>query len=197
MKRYLNLKIFIILINFIAVIAYANGQHVANKVEISKFDITKIRGFRADMVSVYGVYLGMKMTTAKRYLLNNDEIIMATNTNEPLSIKIYDRNAQGKMNKLLANLIWESASGGLKEIKVLEGFAPHLKGNTKRLLTLEAINTNSYISKAFLGKPDLVKRNKFTFINLVSTKYFFNKKGLIVECADVDGKKSVTFTLKD
>ncbi|PID89804.1 MAG: hypothetical protein CSA05_03410 [Bacteroidia bacterium] len=179
---------------FLIIFSLHTLQGQTHKIELTKFDITRIKNFSSDRVSAFGVCLGMSKSTAIDVIMANSEIIPLLNKNRPLTIQVYKRTPEKKFEELLMSLEWASETAGLKEIKILDACRPYLIGNTKQLMTSDVINRNSTLYKTFLGKADLTKKNDYTsFINILSTVYYYKSKKIKVEKQVIEGKTSYTF----
>lgn len=166
------------------------------KFELTETDITAIRNFRADQLTVYGVSLGMTKDEAESLLRANEGIIVEQDRWNPTRLYVYDKTPDGFKNRCILYYIWRPNDPGLACITVFEDCAKHLKGNTKLLLTLAALDLESDISKSFLRYPN---RSKLTLdipmIEVKHTTYYYEDKWLEVTHQHHMGDEGVVFAL--
>lgn len=152
---------------FLLLPLFAAAQN--SKTEITKTDITTIKNFSGDKISVFGLYLGMSKAAAKKVLDARTDIYYdphffnfpgATTNKTELTAYICDTafNSRGQRESF-ATIRWDKDSTGLTQIVIFKYLLPHVKGKTSLLFTPELVNENSPLIKKLLGKPDKVNND--------------------------------------
>lgn len=156
-------------------------QLQTSNIELTEVDITTIRGFRAGDSAVFGVSLGMTRDAARAVLSKHPFLLVKADAYYPTRLYVYDRRPDGSAGRSLLYYIWSPDDPALDEIVVFGDFIGYLKGNTKRLLSLESLDPRSSIVKTFLGQPDrsMVTRD-FPLADLRDTRYYYDAKGLTI-----------------
>lgn len=191
MKLRKHAYIFLsILILFFAVIprlfAYNNPEDTkepTNKshYDLLNYDITMLKKFDPWKISVFGVYLGMKIEEAEAIFENHRVAYIVQDKFNNNRYYLYDYKKENGKNIPLAYFKWDNRDSGLKEIIIYPGFARFLVGETKKLVTSESLNFSSYLVKNFLGYPakKLVTLN-VPSIQMKNTSYFYPDKNFQV-----------------
>lgn len=151
--------------------------------EITKVDITSYPNLPASDVSVFSIQLGMSRAEAEAQLDRQSTSLYyytdQRHFTEDYRIYVYDRDPNGQKKNCILYLIWEDNSAKLNRIVFYKDMEPYLQGNTKQLLTEEALNPESEIAKNYLGKA---AGSKVTLdvpvIHLKHTTYYYPDKGL-------------------
>ena len=157
--------------------------------ELTSVDITKVKDARGDKITVFGTRLGMTHAEAKAILDKNRQLTYKVDGANP--DRIYVNSAAGAE---LFYLIWEPGKPKLTRISIFRDFGPFLVGDTKLLLTRDAIS-DSRLRSEFLGAPD---REKVTLdipsIKLHHVSYWHEKRWIVVTLQQPEGR--VVFALE-
>ncbi len=166
------------------------------KSELTECDITSIKEFRADKVTVFGVSLGMTKEEALPLLNADERLIVKQDKFNPTWLCVYDKNPDGSEGEQVLQYVWKPTEQGLSTITIFETCSKYLKGNTKRLLTLEVLDPHSDFSKSFLGYPN---RSEVTAnipeLGLKHTSYYYDAKWLKIVHKQSEGSDSVIILL--
>lgn len=141
--------------------------------EITKVDITEFKDIKSTEIMVFGLYLNMKLEEIASAVNQYDFIYVEKDVFNETRLYLYDDKATNDDNTL-AYLILDENTLDLKEIVLYPNMIKYLIGNSKKLLTLEMINSNSDIVKYFTGVP--AERKKILDIpslHIESYEYYF------------------------
>lgn len=160
-------------------------------IEIEKTDITANKHFKSDKASFFGFKLGMGIKAAEKHWATLPQFIAKYDNlthDGTLRYYLYDKNETGEQKNCVAYLIWNKGDTAMAQISFFPDAEPYLQGNTKKLLTFEAIDVYSDLYKHFLGKasktaitldvPDIHLRHK---------TFYFHKHGIEI-CEQHDEK---------
>ncbi|MEX0966422.1 MAG: hypothetical protein WD077_04235 [Bacteroidia bacterium] len=172
------------------------AQSPNEKIEIMKTDITSVQNFNAEMVTVYGVSLGMLQHEALEILRKNDNLFVKIDNYNEYRVYVYDKNEEGERNEPILYYIWEKGATGLKMITFFTPSVEYLVGNTKDLLSLQTLDSNSGICKEFLGKCNYQKVTlDIPSIEMKHTAFYFVERGLKVTKRTDEGTSDVVFCI--
>jgi hypothetical protein len=152
------------------------------KTEITKSDITLIKNFSGDKVSVFGVYLGMNKVAAKKALQERTDILFDVDLfnsrsddpakNTELRLYVYEKNDAGEKGESLAYIMWDEGAAGITQITVFKNLLGWVKGNTENLFKEYVSNANSSFMKKLLGKPSKVDNGPYIQSNIYAARKF-------------------------
>ena len=167
-------------------------------IELTEVDITLMADIGSRDISVFGVGLGMEKARVDAILSQNTHLyfyIDKGHSTEDHRIYVYDKDKNGEKNNALLYLIWPNGQKKLGKITVFEFADDYLVGNTKELITENAIDPKSEIMQTFLGNANDEKVTlEVPSISLKHITYYYSR-GLEVTLKDFDGKKGVVFAL--
>ena len=132
-----------------AITVYPGKAYIPFK-EITKVDITEYKDIKSTEITVFGLYLNMKLEDIVKEVDKYDFIYVEKDVFNENRLYLYDDKATNADNTL-AYLILDENTFDLKQIVLYPNMIKYLIGNTKKLLTLEMINQNSDIVKYFTG----------------------------------------------
>jgi hypothetical protein len=163
--------------------------------EITKEDITLYRDIRSADITVFGLYLSMKLEEIVREINQYDFLYVEKDVFNENRLYVYDDKGNDEDNTL-AYLILDENTFDLKEIVLYPAMIKYLIGNTKKLLTLEMTNQNSDIVKYFTGLPQ--ERKKILDIpslHLESYKYYYPTRNFVLTKNKNDKKIQLSLSL--
>ena len=194
------------------------------KIEITETDITKYSNLKSDSISVFGISIGMSKSEVNKLKDQNKnlyfEVEKSTEFNgekmkmEDYRIYVYNKKENKKKeNRFLKwffsseknskkdcilYLIWKKKSNILTSITFFEDFKPYLIGLSSGLLTFDTIDSNSKISKEYLGNPDETKVTlDVPEIKLKNISYFFKSKGISITEVNSKNSKKISMMFKN
>ncbi len=145
-------------------------------------DITTDKDFKSTQVAIFGLKLGLTVKQAEQIWNANDSLVAKyDNLTSDGSTRyyIYDKNSAGEAQNCLIYAIWNKGDTTLARITFFTEMYKYLKGKTRRMLSFDAIDKNSELSKSFLGKPDKVEVTlDIPDIDFRHKMYYFYKMGL-------------------
>ncbi|MBL0913405.1 MAG: hypothetical protein IBJ09_13635 [Bacteroidia bacterium] len=170
----------------------------AQKYEITRDDITLHPEATSADISVFSISLGMTREKVESLLTEQKSklyyYIDGMHTTKDHRIYVYDRDAGGQKKNCILYLIWDNNSSTLSRITFFADMRPYLLGGTQKLLTTEAVDPASDLSRKYLGKA---ARSEVTLdipsIGLKHITYFYPDKGLQVTDKYSSDGRSVVF----
>jgi hypothetical protein len=161
--------------------------------EITSVDLTTVKNLRGDRVTVFGTKLGMTHAEAKAILDKNPKLTYKVDGSNP--DRIYVNGAAGGE---LFYLIWEPGKPKLTRITIFRDFTPFLVGETKQLMTTDAITEDSKLAREFLGKATSKKVTlDVPSIQLKHVTYWFDKRWMAVTHQMPEGRVVFAFESPD
>jgi len=162
-----------------AITVYPGKAYIPFK-EITKVDITEYKDIKSTEITVFGLYLNMKLEDIVKEVDKYDFIYVEKDVFNENRLYLYDDKATNADNTL-AYLILDENTFDLKQIVLYPNMIKYLIGNTKKLLTLEMINQNSDIVKYFTGLPDQRKKvMDIPSLHMESYEYFFPDRNFVL-----------------
>lgn len=153
------------------------GDMTIDIIELTTTDVTNIKKFNPDRISILGVSLGMDFQEVKTLFEHSDKARIKQDIfhNE----RLYLMHPDTSRDVSFGYFIWEDLKGPLKAIVIYDDFRDLLKGETKALLTENAFDFSSAIVRDFLGYP---AKKEVVFevkeIDLKLTTYYYPQKRL-------------------
>jgi hypothetical protein len=163
--------------------------------EMTREDITIYKDIKSTDITVFGLYLSMKLEEIVRELNQYDFLYVEKDVFNENRLYIYDDKGNDSDNTL-AYLILDENTYDLKEIILYPNMIKYLQGNSKKLVTLEMINSRSEIVQYFAGTTK--ERKKILDIpslKMVSYAYFFPERNFVVTKNKIDKKIQISFSL--
>ncbi|HPB03037.1 MAG: hypothetical protein RB294_08570 [Bacteroidales bacterium] len=189
--------ILFILFSLAGIVAFSQGSSLY--AEITKTDITLTTGFTMDKVSIFGIHLGMTAEEVINTLAGNNNLYYyedKTHGTKDYRIYVYDTDETGKKKNCILYLIWTENRSELNRITVFNDFETYLQGNTKKLLSTEAVDSNSDFYKTHLGAPDSSAVTlDLPSIGYKHTTFYYPDKFLQVTLKQDGDKASVVFAI--
>ena len=187
--------ILFILISLAGIKAFSQGS--TSYAEITKTDITLTTNFSMETVSVFGIHLGMTVEEVIDTWAGNDDLYYYEDKNhgtKDYRIYVYDTDESGKKKNCILYLIWTDNRSALNRITVFNDFETYLQGNTKKLLSTEAVDSNSDFYQKYLGTPDSSAVTlDLPSIGYKHTTFYYPQKFLLVTLKQDGDKASVVF----
>ena len=150
-------------------------------VDLVKDNPTTLIGTKSTDYRIYGFRLGLTHNQAWQILRKTPSLLGETDSGNPTRVYVYSRNADGTKGNPLFYLIWEPDEARLSRIAVFQDCRTFLSASFRRLLTSEALDSNSEFKKAFIGYAN---RSATTLdvpsIGLKHITYFYDDIGLEV-----------------
>jgi hypothetical protein len=163
--------------------------------EITKEDITLFRDIKSTDITVFGLYLSMKLEEIVREINQYDFLYVEKDVFNENRLYVYDDKGND-MNNTLAYLILDENTFDLKEIVLYPAMIKYLIGNSKKLLTLEMINQNSDIVKYFTGIPQQRKKIlDIPSLHLESYTYYYPTRNFVLTKNKNDKKIQLSLSL--
>lgn len=185
------MKLFFTLLLFCWTYTGSIAQHTDSLPDLSRTDITLHKKFRADKVSIFGFKLGLSLKAAEQIWQTNTTLITKNDdlvTDGSTRFYVYDKKESGEPDHCLLYLIWNKGDTTLSQISFFGGMEKYLVGKTKALLSFDAVDKYSDLSKKFLGKPDKAEITlDVPDIHLKHKTFYYNKLGLEI-CEQNDEK---------
>lgn len=189
--------ILFILISLTGITAFCQGS--TSYAEITKTDITLTTGFTMDKVSIFGIHLGMTAEEVINTWAGNNNLYYyeeKTHGTKDYRIYVYDTDETGKKKNCILYLIWTENRSALNKETVFNDFESYLKGDTKKLLSTEAVDNNSDFYKKHLGAPDSSAVTlDLPSIGYKHTTFYYPHKFLQVTLKQDGDKASVVFAI--
>ena len=163
--------------------------------EITKEDITLYRNIESKDITIFGLYLTMKLEDIVRELNQYDFLYVEKDVFNENRLYIYDDTGNDSGNTL-AYLILDKNTFDLKEIVLYPNMIKYLIGNSKKLLTMEMANQNSDIVKYFTGLP--MQRKKILDIptlQMESYAYYFPNRNFVFTKNKIDKKIQLSLSI--
>lgn len=164
--------------------------------ELTDVDITTIDDFHSTKASILGIYLGMSRASFERLMAQSYmsgfksklethklPIYMYIPNYEPTvgTIYVYRKDSDQRVLSLSLDL----PNGPITTIRVFDNAAYLLVGNTKNLLTANAVQDNSILVQNFLGPQTDTKfwEHEYTEekYDASSVAYFHETRGIVIE----------------
>jgi hypothetical protein len=163
--------------------------------EITKEDITLYKDIQATDITVFGLYLTMKLEEIVREINQYDFLYVEKDVFNENRLYIYDDQGNDS-NNTLAYLILDENTYDLKEIILYPNMIKYLIGNSKKLITLEMTNQNSDIVKYFTGLPEQRKKIlDIPALQMESYAYYFPKRNFVLTKNKIDKKTQISLSL--
>ncbi len=167
--------------------------------ELMETDVTTILWFHSSMASVFGVTLAMPRAEAvsvlERSLSQYPDLELARYPEAPDSLDVVRKGSRAP----LVGLNWYPHHGSNFRIFVTREFQGFLRGDNRRLVTLEAVRGTSPYVKRFLGDPDKVvdeTPRDAGFPDWTTIRYIYRGKGIELLYTDLpDRPKHVDLIL--
>ncbi|MGD9492946.1 MAG: hypothetical protein AB7V36_06285 [Bacteroidales bacterium] len=189
--------ILFILFSLAGIVAFSQGSSLY--AEITKTDITLTTGFTMDKVSIFGIHLGMTVEEVINTWAGNNNLYYyeeKTHGTKDYRIYVYDTDGFGEKKNCILYLIWTENQSTLNRITIFNDFKYYLQGNTKKLLSTEAVDSNSDFYKTHLGAPDSSAVTlDLPSIGYKHTTFYYPDKFLQVTLKEDGGEKSVVFAI--
>ena len=191
--RYIFL--LVVLINVAEAANFENPKSSTRFKEITKEDITLYKDIKSSDITVFGLYLTMKLEEVVSELNQYDFLYVEKDVFNENRLYIYDDKATNADNTL-AYLILDENSLDLKQIVLYPNMIKYLIGNSKKLLTLEMTNLNSDIVKYFSGLPNQRKKViDIPSLQMESYDYFFPDRNFMLTKNMSDHKIQISLSL--
>lgn len=191
--RYIFL--LVVLINVAEAANFENPKSSSRFKEITKEDITLYKDIKSSDITVFGLYLTMKLEEVVSELNQYDFLYVEKDVFNENRLYIYDDKATNADNTL-AYLILDENSLDLKQIVLYPNMIKYLIGNSKKLLTLEMTNLNSDIVKYFSGLPNQRKKViDIPSLQMESYDYFFPERNFMLTKNKSDHKIQISLSL--
>ena len=181
--------------NELQAINFENGKIFNRFKEITKEDITLYRNIESTDITVFGLYLNMKLEEIVREINQYDFLYVEKDVFNENRLYLYDDKGNDSDNTL-AYLILDENTFDLKEIVLYPNMIKYLIGNSKKLLTMEMTNQNSDIVKYFTGLPQQRKKIlDIPSLNMESYAYYFPKRNFVLTKYKNDQKIQLSLSL--
>jgi hypothetical protein len=163
--------------------------------EITEVDITQFKDIKSNEITVFGLYLNMKLEEIVQEINKYDFLYVEKDVFNKNRLYIYDDKANNADNTL-AYLILDENTYDLKEIVLYPNMIKYLIGNSKKLLTLEMTNMNSDIVKYFSGLPTQRKKViDIPSLHMESYEYFFPDRNFVLTKNKNDTKINISLSM--
>lgn len=163
------------------------GQNPANRnqtteeqyFDVTQQDITQIQDIDAESISVVGIHLGTGLQAAKQTIARKKGIFFRQDKFNNYRLYLYDyRKQPDGDNKPLGYFKWEHRDSGLSEIVLYKDFGRYMEGQSRKLVTAEALSYyEEGVGKNFLGYPH--KKENILHVpsqNIKHTAYYYKGK---------------------
>jgi hypothetical protein len=149
--------------------------------ELTEVDITEVASFHSSQASIFGLKLGMSRVDAWTALKLPPSLMVTKHPKgQPESTLGWDVTRKGDGQDIMG-LYW-GLDGSLSAIGLYPDSAPHLRGNSKRLLTADVLDAQSDLRQSYLGQPDKVRdetdRAGFGQFGFTAFLYCYSERGL-------------------
>jgi hypothetical protein len=163
--------------------------------EITKADITTCPNIKSKDITVFGLYLSMKLEEIVREINQYDFLYVEKDVFNENRLYIYDDKGNDSDNTL-AYLILDENTFDLKEIILYPNMIKYLPGNSKKLLTLEMTNYRSDIVRYFTGIPEPRKKIlDIPSLKMESYSYYYQNRNFVFTKNKIDKKIQISFSL--
>lgn len=172
--------IIIVILSFNSGKSYSTSTNNPDNIifyELTTTDITKNSEITAINIKVFGLYLSMKLEEVLPILKHNLNIYLKQDPYNSNRYYLYDREKYNGKDIVMAYLIWGNDNIGLKEIVLYHGFLKFMVGNSRMLLTYDAIDKHTYIYSSYLGFPSRMEVIlDIPDIKMKSTAFYYPNK---------------------